>query len=105
LFSIDISTAACVTTAATLQRNVPRQFNSIVQGDLLLGIRVSGGIDVLVFNPPYVPTAESDSWAGELKFAWAGGGMGLQTTWRILDSLPVIPPLFPGLSAPLKGVA
>ena len=47
-------------------------------------------VDVLVFNPPYVPTVEGgDSWAGELGFAWAGGGMGMKTTWRVLDELAV----------------
>ena len=89
LFSVDISFPANLTTAGTLERNVPRQFNSVVQCDLLNGLRVHGGVDVLVFNPPYVPTEEDDSWARDIRFAWKGGGMGMQTTWRVLNELDV----------------
>jgi release factor glutamine methyltransferase len=91
LFSLDISEAACRTTTTTLQRNVPRQFNSVVQSDLLSAVRLTGAVDVLVFNPPYVPTDNEDLWAGGLERAWAGGGMGMETTWKVLDSLSVTP--------------
>src|SRR5438552_19079589 len=86
LFCVDISFAASLTTVSTLEKNVPRQFNSVIQCDLLEGLRVDGGVDVLVFNPPYVPT-EEDLWAGNIGFTWKGGGMGMQTTWRVLDRL------------------
>ena len=89
LFSLDISFPANLTTTTTLEWNVPRQFNSVVQCDLLNGLRVHGGVDVLVFNPPYVPTEEDDSWAGDIGFAWKGGRMGMQTTWRVLEDLEV----------------
>lgn len=89
LFSLDISVHANLTTESTLARNVPRQFNSVIQCDLLNGLRVNGGVDVLVFNAPYVPTEEDDSWAGSIGFAWKGGGMGMQTTWRVLNRLEV----------------
>jgi hypothetical protein len=49
-----------------------------------------------VFNPPYVPTDEDDSWAGDIGFAWKGGGMGMSTTFKVLDSLTVSS-LFRGL--------
>lgn len=92
---------ACVTTAATLQRNVPGQFNAVVQTDLGSGVRLRG-VDVLVFNPPYVPTEEGDEWAGDLKFSWAGMGMGMRTTWKVLDALhvsllPIFHKVCPGL--------
>jgi methylase of polypeptide subunit release factors len=45
---------------------------------------------VLIFNPPYVPTDEDDIWAGDIKFAWKGGGRGMNTTLRVLDCLNVI---------------
>jgi release factor glutamine methyltransferase len=87
---LDISSAANLTTATTLEKNVPRQFNSVIQCDLLSGLRVDGIVDVLVFNPPYVPTEEDDDdWAGDIGYAWRGGGRGMLTTWRVLDLLPV----------------
>ena len=89
LFSLDISFPANLTTATTLEKNLPRQFSSVVQCDLLNGLRIDGGVDVLVFNPPYVPTEEDDSWAGNIGFAWKGGELGMQTTWRVLDYLEV----------------
>ena len=92
LFALDIAPEATRTTARTLTRNCPRQYNGIVQSDLLSGLRVQEGVDVLVFNPPYVPTeeeGEGDSWAGDLGFSWRGGGMGMQTTMRVLDALEV----------------
>jgi release factor glutamine methyltransferase len=89
LFAVDISSAATLTTTATLEKNAPRQFNSVVQCDLLNGLRVDRAVDVLVFNPPYVPTDQEDSWAGDAAYAWRGGGMGMQTTWRVLDCLSV----------------
>ena len=89
LFSLDISSPANLTTAATLERNVPGQFNSVIQTDLLSGLRLLRRVDVLVFNPPYVPTEGEDEWAGDIRFAWGGQGMGMQTTWRVLNSLSV----------------
>ena len=90
LFAIDINSLAASTTALTLSHNIPKQFNSVVQGDLLNSLRFThGGIDVLVFNPPYVPTEEDDLWAGDLGYAWKGGGMGMQTTWKVLNQLNV----------------
>ena len=89
LFALDISTSATVTTTTTLQQNVPRAFNSVVQCDLLSALRLGGIVDVLVFNPPYVPTDQEDLWAGDLGYAWKGGGMGMQFTWPVLEQLTV----------------
>jgi methylase of polypeptide subunit release factors len=85
---------AAKTTSSTLSQNIPPNFNSVIQGDLLDSLnrfitQGGGGIDVLVFNPPYVPTSEDDTWAGDLGFAWKGGGQGMQTTWKVLDNLNV----------------
>jgi release factor glutamine methyltransferase len=95
------------------------RFQAILQGDLAGPLR-AGLIDVLIFNPPYVPTPEvpvlrpgrlqQDTTAmddGEavfqrdsylLSLAYAGGKNGMETTDRLMEELPDI------LSYPL-GVA
>ena len=92
LIAVDVATEASRTTARTLEVNCPGKVHGVVQTDLLSGLRVRGGVDVLVFNPPYVPTEEggTDSWAGDLEFSWSGGGMGMKTTIRVLDELSVL---------------
>lgn len=75
-----------------------------VLGDLTSALR-GGEVDVLVFNPPYVPTAELPKMplAGEtkasttyeedshlLELSYAGGADGMETTDRLLESLPVV---------------
>lgn len=91
---------------------------SAVTGDLCEAIR-PGSVDILLFNPPYVPTEElpvlpstsSDSAAKELsrsaKFeqdsyylslTYAGGRDGMETTERLLESIP-------GVLDPDRGVA
>jgi release factor glutamine methyltransferase len=90
LFALDLSSPAASTTLATLEKNVPGKFSSVVQCDLLSCLRASVRVDVLVFNPPYVPTDKEDAWAGQVAYAWKGGIRGMEITWKVLDSLPVI---------------
>ncbi len=77
-----------------------------VVGDLVTPLR-AGVVDVLIFNPPYVPTSElpalpaSGNNACEstvvpsfeddshlLALSYAGGANGMETTRRVLDLLP-----------------
>jgi release factor glutamine methyltransferase len=55
--------------------------------------RLYGQIDVLIFNPPYVPTEEEEAAIaqsqGEIAGAWAGGFDGMAVTNRLLDELSV----------------
>ena len=52
-----------------------------------------GGVDLLVFNPPYVPTytEEASNAQGDrdIQGSWAGGSLGMEITNRVLDSLGV----------------
>lgn len=84
-----------------------------VRASLVDGLRIHGLIDLLVFNPPYVPTDEIE-WANLNKpchdrglstdkarrltdtqaekgigGAWAGGDDGMLVTNKVLEILPV----------------
>ncbi|KAI0879346.1 methyltransferase domain-containing protein [Hypoxylon argillaceum] len=120
--AVDLNAHACAATAETVRRAVAANrdtaagsgagFLGAVQGDLGAPLR-DRSVDVLVFNPPYVPTAELPSRPrGEargsggdeshdstgrdafeedsylLALSYAGGRDGMETTDRLLESLP-----------------
>ncbi|KAH8166915.1 hypothetical protein CIB48_g1351 [Xylaria polymorpha] len=112
--AVDMNAHACAATAETVRRAVSSNtatasttFLGAVQGDLVAPLR-DRSVDVLVFNPPYVPTAELPSRGGEgeesgeggrgegsfeedsylLALSYAGGRDGMETTDRLLDGLP-----------------
>jgi len=77
----------------------------VVQCDLLSSMvdRLTGSVDLFLFNPPYVPTppeevptpssffamgAEVDTLSDALPAAWAGGENGRQVIDRALPLLP-----------------
>ncbi|KAI0548976.1 methyltransferase domain-containing protein [Xylaria curta] len=115
--AVDMNAHACIATTETVCRAISSNaatasvaFLGAVQGDLVAPLR-DRSVDVLVFNPPYVPTAElpsrgdssrdGNSYRGEreagnsfeedsylLALSYAGGKDGMETTDRLLDSLP-----------------
>ncbi|KAI0817924.1 methyltransferase domain-containing protein [Xylaria sp. FL0064] len=131
--AVDVNAHACAATAETVRRAVSDNpataagtgFLGAVRGDLAAPLR-DRCVDVLLFNPPYVPTAElpsrrengydevdkggrreegvddgdddSGSAGGAnysfeedsylLALSYAGGRDGMETTDRLLDSLP-----------------
>ncbi|UKZ51679.1 hypothetical protein TrVGV298_005441 [Trichoderma virens] len=118
---VDMNAFACratITTVAKAQADAAAESNSnssetthglylgSVMGDLAAPLR-SHSVDVLVFNPPYVPTSEmpsrpetfredfspkttfdDDSYL--LALSYAGGADGMETTDRLIDGLPEI---------------
>ncbi|KAI1814088.1 methyltransferase domain-containing protein [Poronia punctata] len=109
--AVDMNEHACAATNKTVRKAVSENratastaFLGSVQGDLVAPLR-DNSVDVLVFNPPYVPTAElpvqragddevrktKDSFEEDsylLALSYAGGKDGMETTDRLLDSLP-----------------
>lgn len=55
--------------------------------------RLHRSIDILVFNPPYVPTndeeLESAQGQGDIKGSWAGGNDGMHVTNKVLSCVKV----------------
>ncbi|KAG6362201.1 hypothetical protein INS49_010431 [Diaporthe citri] len=115
---VDVNAFACGATAATAARAAADNpathgtFLGAVRGDLLAPLR-AGSVDVLIFNPPYVPTdelpAQDDARlaaAGDgegstmsasarfdrdsylLSLSYAGGRDGMEITDRLIEALP-----------------
>jgi release factor glutamine methyltransferase len=55
--------------------------------------RLKNSIDVLLFNPPYVPTEQDEvdhaQSTADIQGSWAGGTDGMQVTDVLLRELPV----------------
>lgn len=61
----------------------------IILTDLTAGIdhRLRNKIDLLIFNPPYVPTDEVPLVPG-ISSAWSGGEEGIAVTSRFIRTIP-----------------
>ncbi len=80
----DISPAAVAVAAArSQQEGLSVRF---LVGDLFEP--VAGQFDLVVFNPPYLPTTPEDRVSGPLNAAFDGGPDGLAVTRRFLAGLP-----------------
>ncbi len=90
----DINPVAARVARETFRRNVgsrPHVCETLV-GDLCgpVAARLRGQVDVLLFNPPYVPTGPEELGHADLRAAWAGGPDGMAVTRRFL---PLVAPL------------
>ncbi|XP_077370147.1 methyltransferase N6AMT1 isoform X2 [Festucalex cinctus] len=83
-FCTDVNRAAALCTAETASRNdvALQPVVTDLVGSLLP--RLSGLVDVLVFNPPYVVTPSSEVGGTGIEAAWAGGRRGREVTDRFL---------------------
>lgn len=96
-FATDVNPTACQTILDTANYNDKSTFHSVesCQMSLTSAIR-KNSVDVLVFNPPYVPAEEvpalprdeaDDKW---IDLALLGGEDGMVVTWEVLYDLDSI---------------
>ncbi len=83
----DINHDAAMRAQRTLDRNGVR--GGVIVTDLVSSIRerIRGKVDVLVFNPPYVPTPSAEVREGGIAAAWAGGIRGREVLDRLLPDV------------------
>ncbi|EIE21191.1 S-adenosyl-L-methionine-dependent methyltransferase [Coccomyxa subellipsoidea C-169] len=84
--STDINPAALHSTECTLQAHNVADKVDLVHTDLLEGLRprLRKAVDLLVFNPPYVPTPDEEVLRTGIAQAWAGGNRGRVVIDRFL---------------------
>ncbi|XP_051912951.1 methyltransferase N6AMT1 isoform X2 [Hippocampus zosterae] len=83
-FCTDVNRAAALCTARTASRNTVSLEPIITDLVESLLLRLSGQVDVLLFNPPYVVTPSSEVGSKGIEAAWAGGSRGREVTDRFL---------------------
>lgn len=97
-FATDVNPAACDTILNTVKENdTQAKFHTVnvFQMSLTSAIRPKS-IDVLVFNPPYVPAEEVPEIPSDpqdctwLDLALLGGSDGMVVTWQVLYNLDKI---------------
>jgi len=87
----DINPHACRCTSLTGRRNNVEI--DVVNGSFATPFysRLCRSVDVLLFNPPYVPTPDEEAYdgqtTGEIGGSWAGGSEGTRITNIMLDQV------------------
>lgn len=90
----DINPAAACATLRTGRQNSVTLEPVLTSLHYPLAERLRAKIDLLVFNPPYVPTEEEEELAGQLDAgivaSWAGGLEGITTTKLLMQAVPML---------------
>ena len=82
---IDINPFATEATLCTLRLNgVSEGKFDVINCDLLSCLRNGVNFDVAIFNPPYLPYEEYDSW---IEYSWSGGRTGVDVLERFLQQI------------------
>ncbi|GMH39659.1 hypothetical protein BSKO_07557 [Bryopsis sp. KO-2023] len=85
IIATDINPAAGLSTATTLSNHNVKSVDVVLM-DLVGGFaqRWFGKVDILLFNPPYVPTPHEEVGRNGIARAWAGGAHGREVIDRLL---------------------
>ncbi|NYT01826.1 MAG: methyltransferase [Methanosarcinales archaeon] len=90
LISRELSLKARLVVATDVNPHATRMARSLgletIRADLFRGIRAR--YDLVVFNPPYLPTAPEERSPGWINYALDGGESGRETIIRFLEGLP-----------------
>lgn len=70
--AVDVNPAANLATLSTALSNKVESVEAI-RANLTDGLHLPNLIDLLIFNPPYVPTEECPKGLHSIEAAWAGG--------------------------------
>lgn len=84
-YGCDLNEKAAEFSKETFLRNgSKRHVMECVGSDLssCFGDRLEGKVDLLLFNPPYVPSDEAEVGYKDIRAAWAGGKDGMEITKR-----------------------
>jgi release factor glutamine methyltransferase len=91
LFLKDIADVTATDISPDAARNARLNGVSVVRTDLFRGI--CGPFDLVIFNPPYLPTAEDERLPTWLNRAFDGGPTGREVIARFLeDAGSILPP-------------
>ncbi|CAK9437926.1 uncharacterized protein LODBEIA_P23040 [Lodderomyces beijingensis] len=94
----DVNPSACTCVLKTASHNCPHRAHLVdsLQMSLASAVRPNT-VDILVFNPPYVPAEEVPELSPDdtkdtqwLDLALLGGEDGMVTTWKVLNGLDSI---------------
>lgn len=85
----DVNPKALTVTRQTALANGVADCFELLQCDLASPLisRLAGSIDVLVFNPPYVPTLDEEVGGSGIEASWAGGVDGRRVVDRFITQV------------------
>eukprot|EP00371_Babesia_bovis_P001325 XP_001609972.1 hypothetical protein [Babesia bovis T2Bo] len=94
VITVDINPAATMATVETLERNKVVERADTMTADMFLPLlpqRSQEVLDMVMFNPPYVPSEEIGNPKSAIDRAWEGGFMGREIIDRFLADIGVGP--------------
>ncbi|KAK9866780.1 hypothetical protein WJX84_002858 [Apatococcus fuscideae] len=89
LIALDISHAAISATKSTLNAHKVSTAD-LIQGDFQHILADTSTFDIVIFNPPYVPTPDEELERTDIARAWAGGWNGRAVIDKFLPLVPKI---------------